>query len=500
MHDGFCSIVCRHDKCALSRNHGVVGRKSGIPGVASLVYFCPRSTGVLREDHSVDEVWVVSSEEVAPINLAATLKQDRSDRCVCLVSFESTGSLRSRSSVAGIDAFLTRKAFADRYALRKQRSLNGGGVASGNVRDEKPTEINKESTSCQRVDEKNKVDMTGVRDKSEVGTNAQAVVTNATETETARQRAIESLHSPQLSNDPLGLPAKRVAPRTHSHASVQIESALQSTAQNTGAFLLPVVSGSGGAGKSTVAALCALLSQRLGYRTLLLDFDLQFGDMPALLGVDTPLTIDELIASPARMDQLVPSDGRPALLAAPKHLERSEVVVGEAPALIEHLRKRFDVIVANTGAAWAEQHAVLLERCSKTLFLVDQRSSSLRACRRALDMCARCGIAAGPFLFAVNRCTKSALFASIDVSCALQGTHVVELSDGGSDVEELLGAGLPMELLGSRNDLCASIETVLRDLLPDSATAQCIVEPSPKRSLWSRKGSKRRRRKEAACL
>ena len=50
----------------------------------------------LRDDRSVGEVWVASCDDVAPINLAATLKRDRSDRCVCLVAFEGTGSLKSR--------------------------------------------------------------------------------------------------------------------------------------------------------------------------------------------------------------------------------------------------------------------------------------------------------------------------------------------------------------------------------------------------------------------
>lgn len=226
-------------------------------------------------------------------------------------------------------------------------------------------------------------------------------------------------------------------------------------------FLFPVVSGSGGAGKSTVSVLSALIAQRMGYNTLLLDFDLQFGDAPALMGVQNPLAVDDVLAVPSRLDQLR-SDGRmPALLAAPRHLEDSEAVVERAPQLLDQLTARFDVVVANTGAAWAEQHALLLERSSKALFLIDQRPSSLRACQHALDLCARCGIATGPFLYAVNRCSKNALFTSIDVSCSLRGAHVFELKDGGGEVEELLGAGLPFDLLASRNDLCASLERVL---------------------------------------
>ena len=223
-------------------------------------------------------------------------------------------------------------------------------------------------------------------------------------------------------------------------------------------FLLPVVSGSGGAGKSAVALLAAHAAQGLGLRTLLLDFDLQFGDMAQLMGVKKPLRIDEVLARPERLGQLACEGKVPALLAAPEHVDAAEAVVTQAPALLDAVRERFDVIVANTGGAWAEQHAVLLERSSKALFLVDQRATSVHAAQRALDLCARCGIAVNPFLFTLNGCGKGAPLSSMDVSCALKGAHVHELPDGGADVEELLAAGLVVDLIDSRNDLFEGIE------------------------------------------
>ena len=48
----------------------------------------------LRHDRAVDEVWVVSCDDIEPINLAATIKGDRGDVRVCLVSFQGTGSIR----------------------------------------------------------------------------------------------------------------------------------------------------------------------------------------------------------------------------------------------------------------------------------------------------------------------------------------------------------------------------------------------------------------------
>lgn len=241
----------------------------------------------------------------------------------------------------------------------------------------------------------------------------------------------------------------------------------QATPAGRSAFLLPVVSGSGGAGKSTVAALSALLAQGLGYRTLLLDLDLQFGDMRDLMGLPQAIGIDEMLATPARISQLEPSDSLPALLAAPRHLEDAEAIVRDVPRLLDEVRSRFDVVIVNTGAAWGEQHALLLERSSKVLFLVDQRLSSLRACQHALDLCTRCGIATGPFLFAANRCAKGSLLTSIDVSCALRGSHAVELREGGREVEELMASGQPLELASTGNELCESLERVLVDMLPE---------------------------------
>ena len=182
----------------------------------------------------------------------------------------------------------------------------------------------------------------------------------------------------------------------------------------------------------------------------------------------------------------------PALLGAPRHLEEAETVAQSAPALLAALGGMFDVIVANTGSAWAEQHAVLLERCSKALFLIDQRASSIAACRRALDLCARCGIAVSPFLFAVNFCAKGAPLTSIDASCALRGAQTVELADGGAEVEEALSEGRPQDLIEAGNPLVASLDALLADILP--STGEAAGEPGVPAPRRSRRKRRRRRK------
>ena len=357
----------------------------------------------IAADRAIVEAWVVSCEDVEPINLAATLKADRPELCVRLVGFEGNGSLYSRAYNASIDEVMEASSFVKRYADEKRRARPMRGVTADvpvAVRAVPPAE------------------------------------------ELSAEEAVAALPLPAT------LPPAATA-----------------LARPRG-FVLPIVSGSGGAGKSSVAVASAFIASKMGYRVLLLDYDLQFGDACALAGAAAGLAIDEALAHPEQLEQLLMKNLNPTVIAAPRRLEDAERTAHDAASFIDDLAGAFDLVVANTGAAWAEYHAALLERSSAALFLVDQRASSIRACRHALELCARCGIATGPFQFALNRCRKGSPLSPVDVSCALQGAFVHEIEDGGPDVEDFLGAGAVSDLIESGNPFCTSLERVLTKVLP----------------------------------
>ncbi len=285
------------------------------------------------------------------------------------------------------------------------------------------------------------------------------------------------------------------AQKTHPRFSPTVHSpATRATARG---FLLTIVGAGGGTGKSSLAVLAACLAQESGLSTVLVDADLQFGDLRYLAGMDNAVRLDQVVEAPARIDSLSPQDAMPALIAAPDRIEQSEAVSSQVPHLVQQLRERFECVVVSTGAAWDESHVKLIEDASTALFVIDQRPSSVRACRRALALCSRCGIATQDFAFALNRCSRQALFSSIDVSCALQGVHVSEMSDGGREVEELLGAGLPHDLLASKNAYANSVRSLMQNMLP-APTAKAPALPSIPSSRMRKRLALRR--KKAACL
>ncbi len=261
--------------------------------------------------------------------------------------------------------------------------------------------------------------------------------------------------------------------------------------------VFPIVSASGGTGKSTIATLTSFFAQGFGYRTVLVDADLQFGDMRYLLGDEQAPGLDDVIREPPRIARLHPNGLVPAFIAAPRRVEQSEEIAPHIPSLIENLKTQFDVIVINTGAFWTEQHLMLLESSSAALFILDQRPSSLRGCKQLLELCSRCGIATRSFSFVLNRCARNAPLTSIDVSCALQGARVMELHEGGREVEELLDAGMPLALIEARNTLCLSVEEMLITLLPKQDADQ---KGSSRPALSEKRFRFNRKRRKVACL
>lgn len=397
------------------------------------------------------ELWVASSDDIAPINIAAMVKQENPLCTVCLVTYEaSTGSLKSRTSRARIDCLWTPAQFLERYREEKQRFMNRGAEDAATQGDEANFNpgLLVEGEACEK-----QLERCGQLTHNEAS---------------APTRLLNPEEIKTIVPAPLEIQSGVVESRLLSKASQPDEK----TALRDGrygkrkAFVLSVVSGSGGAGKSTISAIAALLSQMKGYKTLLIDLDMQFGDIPFMLGAQQVTRLDEVVSVPAKIDQLKCQTSMPAILGAPLYMEQTEDVAFGLADVLDAVSDRFDVVVANTGSFWADQHIALLERSAAALFLVDQRPSSLRACKHALELCARCGIASSPFVAVANRCQKGALYTSIDVSCALRGMPAKELREGGPEVEECLSSGQIGDLIKSKNELCLSVDALLGEFLP----------------------------------
>lgn len=271
--------------------------------------------------------------------------------------------------------------------------------------------------------------------------------------------------------------------------------------------LVTVAGGSGGVGKSTVAACFAAQVALRDAKVLLLDCDLQFGMLRHVFAEEGHTTFEDVVADDFKLEKLArqAKAGSVTVIGAPEWLERSEVIEASVPGIASAATALFDVIVADLGADWSDMHASLVEMASCALFLVDQRSASIRTCRHAVELCRRMGMATGAFSFAVNRCSKAAPFTAFDVSCALGGVEVWEIHDGGFEVEELSSLGSMMELARSANPLARSVDALVQKILPSLEGAK-VEADHPRHgfaSLWGfnqKRRTRKRRRGEPIII
>ncbi|MCL2807707.1 MAG: P-loop NTPase [Coriobacteriia bacterium] len=226
-----------------------------------------------------------------------------------------------------------------------------------------------------------------------------------------------------------------------------------------GAIVAAFVSGRGGVGKSSLTVLTAFELWKMGSRVVMLDLDLQFGDISVLAGNEPEsriqrLTIEQLCENRMSVPVL---DEALLLLEAPARPEAAEELVSQIPQLLDALRAVSDIVLINTSCLWNEAAAVLASRVDKIVICMDQRATSISAARQVVDLCVRLQVPSTQLYYLLNRSARNAAITSIDASLAMGGVEVMTIAEGGSDIDELLSLGCPLEALSAQSALRQSV-------------------------------------------
>lgn len=304
-----------------------------------------------------DQVLVVSSDDIEPINLAAAIKKDRADVRVELVASNPSGSLYSRAEAAGINSV----------------------------------------AGCLSLDEDD----------------------------------------------------------------FDIDDGIVPFSRNDKCWIMSVFSGSGGTGKTIVSVMAALLLSALDKKVLLLDCDFQLGNVADGFPENEVLAAEDLVADLSLLDKY---EGKLCVVRAPKSIEQADYLLANLKDIASRAADSFDVIICNTGANWSDAHAFLLQNSDRSLFLVDQRVSSVRGLKKVLELCEKLNLSNLNFIYALNRCSRKAALRAVDVEDALGVNKCFEIKDGSIKVEELFSAGCANELVREKSPVAVSVFEILKEV------------------------------------
>lgn len=156
-------------------------------------------------------------------------------------------------------------------------------------------------------------------------------------------------------------------------------------------------SSKGGSGSTTVAANTAIVLHRLtGKRTLLVDLDLELGEVALVLGIQPRFNFVDLVQNFHRMDSgllasyIEQHESGVHLLSAPFHPERAEVVSPEQiRKILQFLRQHYDYLVVDTPKSFSAMTFAAIDQSDEIFVVANLDLPSLRNIQRGLPMLKR---------------------------------------------------------------------------------------------------------------
>ncbi len=217
--------------------------------------------------------------------------------------------------------------------------------------------------------------------------------------------------------------------------------------------VLAIFSPKGGSGSTTVATNLAIHLQHLtGKKTLLVDLDLELGEIAVLLGVQPRFNFVDMIRNFHRMDtELLASyiekhESGVHLLSAPFHPEKSETVTAESiKKIFIFLKQHYDYVVVDTSKSFSPATLATFEQADRIFLLTNVDLPSLRNIKRCQPLLDRIvGADTERVRLVVNRYHQNDVINLEEVERTLGMSIYASLSNDYESVIRSINTGQPL--------------------------------------------------------
>lgn len=174
--------------------------------------------------------------------------------------------------------------------------------------------------------------------------------------------------------------------------------------------MIGVFSSKGGCGTSFVATNIAAATAA---PTVLVDLNLQAGDLPLFLGVEPKYSIADMVESRARLDNsliksyITPYSMNLSLLAAPREADSADEIEPEHVfEVLERMRESYDYVVVDPQHTFDSITLAALDQCDDIVLVLTLDIPAIRSAQRALEIFDRLGYPRQKVRVVVNRWSK----------------------------------------------------------------------------------------------
>jgi pilus assembly protein CpaE len=232
--------------------------------------------------------------------------------------------------------------------------------------------------------------------------------------------------------------------------------------------VITVLSPKGGAGKTVLSSNLAVGLATVAPRgVVIVDLDLQFGDVGYALGLKPRHTIHDALAAADHLDLttlkvfLTHHDSDLYALCAPDDPARGELVSVEmVHQIVTLLAGEFDHVVIDTGAGLSEHSLVALDQSTDVVFLADMDVPSVRHLSKVVKAFDQLGMTQATRHFVLNRADARVGLSMMKV--AVQAGLSVDLEIPFSkQIPVSLNTGVPIIQSYPRNPFSRKVEELV---------------------------------------
>ena len=262
--------------------------------------------------------------------------------------------------------------------------------------------------------------------------------------------------------------------------------------------VISVVSPKGGVGKTTVATNLAVGLARVAPRaTVLVDLDIQFGDVASGLNLDPEYHLPSVVHGPASRDSMVlktfltlHETGLYVVCAPESPAAADTVTAADVSRLLRTLAAEFTYVVVDTAPGLSEHTLAAMDESSDLVLLTSMDVPGLRGLRKELDAISALGMHSNRAIV-LNFCNARVGLTTSDIEATIGTTIDVKLPRSKA-APASANLGVPLLQSGTRDAMTKQLRKLVDSFVtttaPDLAPAK---PPKPDRGKKSRPLPKR---------